>query len=1313
MDACWKFWVDVGGTFTDCIAIAPRGPSRRCKVLSSGRLRGTARWQQPPHLLHVDWPREMAPLVAGADVLAGYRCEFLGGQGETVATARVVRSGGATPIVELADFTPRLLAQSGLDPDPWDRAGFTVEFFSDELAPLLAIRLILGINPTQPIPRLDLRLGTTRGTNALLTRTGARTALLTTAGFADALEIGDQQRPDLFALDVRKTPPLYECVVEVPERLSAQGDVLRPLDQALTRQTLQRLVDAGIESVAVCLLHSYLNPLHERLIETLAQPLAFANVSLSHRCSPLIKFIPRASTTVLDAYLNPILQRYLRRIQGALTGDSQMLLMTSSGGLVGPDEFSGKDSVLSGPAGGVVGFSTVAREAGHWQAIGFDMGGTSTDVARCDGSVALQREIRKAGVVIQNPTLAIETVAAGGGSICGFDGQRLLVGPQSAGADPGPACYGRGGPLTVTDLNLWLGRLSPTHFPVPLDRTAVDQALAGRIAEIQATNGTVYTPTALASAYLAVANSHMAGAISAVSTQQGVDPRHYPLVAFGGAGGQHACGVADLLGCTQVLVHPDASLLSAFGIGHSAIQRIAQQHLDWPLDPDHIDRLIDVHRQLVETASRQLPPTPQSPTSHPKWIEQARLWIQVAGTDQSLTVDFTADRTAAQLRSDFWDHYHRRFGVRWDRPLRLMVLEVNLQVNPAPPATSPTDPQAADSEFSRVASGPQAIDFPNSTLWLEPNWVAERNRQGLVRLRRQPAAQAAGDPTAEWTFGAVDGDSPAHQGRDPLLLELFCHRMTEIATQMGLTLQATCTSVNVKERLDFSCAVFDADGNLLVNAPHIPVHLGAMSETVKSIQRHGGPFARHDVFVTNDPFQGGSHLPDVTVVTPVFLPTAATSDTKVDPVAAADTDRAAAEGTPQFWVASRAHHAEIGGITPGSMPPFAVNLEQEGVVLRNLRWFTAEGKINDEVEASLRSARFPSRSPETNLQDIQAQVAANRLGCQRLQSFVQQWGWPKVQAYCGHVQDSAAEHTRLLLRRLPAGTYTYRDQLDCGLQIQLQVTGDGDQWVFDFTGTDPARANNFNTNPAIVQSALLYCLRVMIAAPIPLNQGVLRPIRWILPPCFLNPLGSAGVAGAVVDSELPAVGGGNVETSQRIVDVVLGALQVAAASQGTMNNFLFGDHSFGFYETMGGGCGATAHAAGADAVHSHMTNTRLTDPEILETRYPVRLLEFRIRAGSGGAGQHRGGHGLVRRFLFLRPLQVSLVTNRRALEVPAPYGMHGGEAGQRGLNVWEDPSGRRTILPGSCQLEVQAGQIIEIQTPGGGGWGVPGPKKPT
>ncbi|MBL8892595.1 MAG: hydantoinase B/oxoprolinase family protein [Planctomycetaceae bacterium] len=1298
----WKFWIDVGGTFTDCIGISPQGHWSRVKVLSSSRLRCRLIRDQAPGLWRVETSTPLADKV-----LNNFTCSFLQPDGSTRASGTVMAYSAASESVQLKDLVPTGDA-SHSNPWPVLPDEITAEFSSNQLAPLLAIRLVLGIGAEEALPPIELRLGTTRGTNALLTRSGARTAFVTTRGFGDSLEIGDQQRPDLFALTVRKEKQLYATAIEVEARMSADGAIIEPLEVESVRHQLESLKQQGIESLAICLLHGYQNPQHELELAELARGFKFRNVSLSHVCSPLIRFVPRASTTVLDAYLNPILRDYVAEIETALGSHGRLLMMTSSGGLVPASQFSGKDSVLSGPAGGVVGFTTVAQQAGHQRAIGFDMGGTSTDVARLDGSVALQSETRKAGVVLQTPTLAIETVAAGGGSICSFDGQRLLVGPQSAGADPGPACYGRGGPLTITDMNVWLGRIRPELFPVPLQRSAIADSLSLMASDILKATGKDYSAKELALAFIQIANSHIASAIAAVSTRQGMDPREYPMVAFGGAAAQHVCGVAQQLGIETVLVHPDAALLSAYGIGHSDVRRIAQKQLSGPVDDAQLERI-----QSRELGELRLQALSRLPSAEPGSVTtRSRLAVQVSGTDQSLVMELPLDRviTAAELQRQFWAEFATRFGVRWERPLQLATLEVEVVVSETSNSAAPVD--AFDGEIDSLGQGPQMIDIPNSTIWLEPGWSAERNTSGVIRLRRCESIGTIPVPHKKSVSEKLNSVSSmnaadiqivprlmANTERDPVSLELYCHRLTEIATQMGLMLQATCTSVNVKERLDFSCAVFDQDGNLLVNAPHIPVHLGAMSDTVKGILRRGGPFSATDVFVTNDPFQGGSHLPDVTVVTPVFAANLETSHFEFD----ADVPWR----KPVFWVASRAHHAEIGGITPGSMPPFARCLEEEGVVLRNLNWTTATGELNPELAETLRNSRYPSRSPETNLADIQAQVAANALGRTRLQQFLFEWGWQRVSAYARHVQDSAAEHTLALLSRLTPGQFKFEDRLDCGLTIRLTATISTQGLTFDFSGTDPTCSNNFNTNPAIVQSAILYCLRVLIGAPIPLNQGVLRPIDIRIPSCFLNPLAentSSSLRG-VSDRDLPAVGGGNVETSQRIVDVVFGALQAAAASQGTMNNFLFGNAKFGFYETMGGGCGATPFGEGASAVHSHMTNTRLTDPEILEVRYPVRLLEFRRRPGSGGDGQHRGGDGMVRRFQFLEPVEVSLVTNRRSSLVAPPYGMAGGEPGLRGVNLWLRPGREPIELDSSCQLQVAAGDIVEIQTPGGGGWG--------
>lgn len=1262
--AGWQFSIDVGGTFTDCMAIEPSGTTRRLKLLSTGRLRARAASTDIGIQLSL-------PFEAEDGLFADFEARLFDSSGVTIGSARVLdfRAFSQTLILERTTF----------------QHVHSVELDCGQPAPVVAMRFLMGMPCHQQLQDVQLRLGTTRGTNALLTRQGAKTALLATAGFADALDIGNQQRPDLFALNIQKPKPLYQTARTVDERIDSEGEILRSLNKDSLEKELRLLREEGFQSLAVCLLHSYRNPTHELQVGELATALGFENVSLSHQVSPLIKYVPRASTTVLDAYLNPILQAYLSEIQSHLGDRSSMLLMTSSGGLVEPDQFSGKDSILSGPAGGVVGFADAARRAGYSKAIGFDMGGTSTDVSRLDGELALQNETRKAGVDIQTPVLAIETVAAGGGSICWFGGGRLQVGPQSAGAEPGPACYGRGGPLTVTDLNVFLGRVPESRFPFPLDRKAIELQLAEVLQQVQQETHLHYETQELARAFLEIADSHMANAVNTVSTRQGADPTDYVLVGFGGAAGQHLCGVADCLGIRQILLHPDAGILSAYGIGQAAISRTAQRSLLAPLNDDQVRRL----PSRIEALLQELPRKSDSDIL-------IRLQMCVQGTQQVLThlLDWNQRElwNATSISQAFWTQFQDRFGYRQQRPVELMDVTVECRNNTdryqadgfkletRTRSSSQTDCLLREEMvIGQVVTGPVVIAETHSTTYIAENWQAEILSDGQLLMRKNNGSVQ--DIVERSTVESV-----VHC--EPHRLELFHNRLTDIATQMGLVLQATCTSVNVKERLDFSCAVFDPAGNLLVNAPHIPVHLGAMSETVRHTIRLNPVVKQGQHFVTNDPFQGGSHLPDVTMVSPVFL---------------VDQD----SPSPDYWVASRAHHAEIGGITPGSMPPFSKRLVEEGVLLRNILVEETERTPFDEIQRTLSTATYPSRNVNDNLLDLQAQLAANRQGIRLLQELCEDWTPGVVAAYAGHVQDVAEQQIVNWLQQQQDGHYRFEDFLDVGLKICLDIEIVGNRMHFSFQGTDSASDNNFNTNPAIVRSAVLYCLRLLMDSNLPLNEGVLRPVEFDLPICFLNPVGDRNEL-SLDPCELPAVVGGNVETSQRIVDVVLGALQVAAASQGTMNNFLFGDETFGFYETIGGGAGATAKQCGASAVHSHMTNTRLTDPEILERRYPVRLVQFSIRQASGGAGKLTGGDGMIRKFQFLRPLTVSLVTNRRGtLERDCPYGMAGGLPGAIGENWKISPDGKRQRLPASCELKVEPGEIIEIKTPGGGGWGKP------
>jgi len=1289
-DDRWQFWIDVGGTFTDCIARRPDGGLLRRKVLSSAVTKGVAGKGTSREIL-VDAARNEPD-----GFWRGYQLRW---DGHCVSVVTESRSGSLNAPSTLAD-------------------GQGYELVSPEEAPILAIRLFLGLRLDQPIPPCAVRLGTTRGTNALLTRQGAKTGFVTTRGHGDVLRIGYQNRPKLFELAIKKPEPLFTDVAEIEERVAADGTILQPLDADQARGELERLKAAGIESLAICLLNAYAKPVNEHRLEQIAREVGFQEISVSTRVSPLMKLVPRGDTTVVDAYLNPILRNYVQRLSASLPG-SDLRLLTSAGGLVSAGGFTGKDSILSGPAGGVVGFSRVAQAAGFGQAIGFDMGGTSTDVSRFDGRYEYEYETQKAGVRIVAPMLAIETVAAGGGSICRWDGVKLVVGPESAGADPGPACYGRGGPLTITDCNFYLGRILAEHFPFPLDRTAVERRLeevanqspdqwSGYSAK-SALFG--YSPrplvgalSAIAEGFVRIANANMAQAIRSISLAKGYDPRDYVLVAFGAAGPQHACAVAAELGIRRILLHPDAGVLSALGMGLAEVTKHRTAGVYRILDGDAMRSVAEVLDDLTRQAVADL----AAEGAQSQSVNSSRaLDLRYAGTDASFTIAEPDDLDyAAALARE----HRRMYGYECSgRAIETVAARVSAthaaatglvgsrvceSWHPEPAGTRTmfaTGQSVAAAVFDRarlepgaLIVGPAILVEPLTTTIVDAGWQAQvmsggellltvvtELPQGDQRLRRRCPAPRSPAELRSPPAVALSGQP------DPVLLEVFSNHFTAIATQMGITLRNTAASVNVKERLDFSCAIFTADGDLVVNAPHIPVHLGAMGETVKRIIADNPQMQPGDVFVTNDPYRGGSHLPDVTLVTPVN----------------------SAAGQRLFFTANRAHHAEIGGITPGSMPPFSRNLAEEGVLIRNFKLLDAGLPRTDELRELLSSGKYPSRSPETNLADITAQLAANQQGVLDLRALVERYTEPVVLAYMRHIQDAAERKTRAALAQLRWRRQEYVDYLDDGTPIRVVVTTKGETATIDFTGTGPVSQGNLNANRAIVTAAVIYVLRLVVGEDIPLNQGVLSPVKIILPEGLLNPPERAR------PENCPAVVGGNVETSQRVVDVVLAALKLAAASQGTMNNVLFGDATFGYYETICGGSGATAEADGADAVHTHMTNTRLTDAEVLEARYPVRLREFSIRRGSGGAGQHRGGDGVIRRIEFLRPFTLSILSQRRG-PIP-PCGMNGGGPGALGRNtLWRN--GRSYPLAGAIQIDVEPGDILSLETPGGGGWGIPG-----
>lgn len=1302
-----EFWIDVGGTFTDCLMRTPDGQISTFKVLSSGVTKGRV-----TEVLGSRSFRDDARVGDSPRFWEGYAITLLKPTGEVLQSGRVVAFDKGT-----GSFTvdkPLDVASSGL---------VRYELKCGEEAPILAIRTAMKLRLDQPIPPVDVRLGTTRGTNALLTRRGAKVGFVTTRGFRDVLLIANQDRPRLFDLAIQKPEPLFAAVAEINERLDAKGEVLVAPVESQIREQLQTLKSAGCESLAICLLHAFANPKHELLVERIARELGFEDVSTSSRLAPLIKIVSRGDTTVLDAYLNPILRAYVTRLKTSLAGGPSaspgqgggtLKLMTSSGGLVDADRFTGKDSILSGPAGGVIGFSRVAQKAGFAKSIGFDMGGTSTDVSRFDGHYERELETMKAGVRVVSPMLAIETVAAGGGSVCGFDGVKLFVGPQSAGADPGPACYGRGGPLTITDVNFYLGKIVAIRFPFPLDHSAVDQRLTELCEQVaKSPLGRTFSPIELAQGFVDIANTTMARAIRKISVARGYDPAEYTLVTFGGAGAQHACELAKSLGMTTVLSHPYAGVLSAYGIGLADVRRLKERSVLKPLTADALIEVEPLFQDLQQVAHREVAAEGISPDLIDKPIRT--LELRYRGIEGTILVEEPSGSSATEQLKHYSQAYadrHRQlYGyVREGRPLEIVSARVEVVGRRADPVESPQQAVTRQPDPSKwvqttfnatphrtgvylreqlhagdIINGPAIICEPTSTVIVDPVFVAKILAGGEIVMELQ---QGTSSPTAVTS-------QTEELSADPVKVEIFNHLFASIAEQMGIALQQTSLSTNVKERLDFSCGIFSARGDLVVNAPHIPVHLGAMSETVRRILTDNPDLKAGDVFVTNDPYRGGSHLPDVTVITPVH-------------------DEATSELL--FVTASRAHHAEIGGIVPGSMPPFSKTLAEEGVLIRNFKLHSQHPSQNFEAELKslLASGAYPSRAVDDNLADVAAQVAANHTGVQQLRQLVDRQSWPVVKAYMGHIQAAASAKMRQALRGLlnPDATsalqprhsslssrhFSLTDHLDDGSAICARITIEGDEATVDFTGTGPVLDSNLNANRAIVTAAVLYVFRCLIRDDIPLNSGVLDPVKIILPECLLNPPAHADPA------QCAAMVGGNVETSQRVVDVLLGALGAAAASQGTMNNLTFGDGTFGYYETICGGSGATPTAAGADAVHTHMTNTRLTDPEVIERRYPVRIHEFSIRRGSGGAGRHRGGDGIVRKIEFLKPLRVSILSERRGPY--SPFGLDGGSAGELGKNQLQRHEGTHiSDLGGKVCMDVGSGDLLTIQTPGGGGYG--------
>jgi 5-oxoprolinase (ATP-hydrolysing) len=1249
-------------------------------------------------------------------------------------------------------------------------------------AAIQGIREILGIPSDAPIPTEQItavKMGTTVATNALLERKGDRTLLLITKGFRDALRIGYQNRPNIFARHIVLPEMLYERVIEVEERYTARGEELIPvqINEALIR-SLQSAYDDGIRSCAIAFVHGYRYPSHEQKIAALARDIGFTQVCVSHEVSPLMKLVSRGDTTVVDAYLSPILRRYVEQVAAELGKDEntthssvRLMFMQSNGGLIEADRFQGKDSILSGPAGGIVGAVKTSAMAGFDRIIGFDMGGTSTDVSHFNGEYERTFETEVAGVRLRAPMMSIHTVAAGGGSILSFDGYRYRVGPESAGADPGPACYRRGGPLTVTDCNVMVGKLQAAFFPavfgtegnLPLDTEIVQHKFATVAAEIREKTGNQRTPEQVAEGFLAIAIDKMASAIKKISISRGYDVTEYTLCCFGGAGGQHACSIAEALGMKRIFIHPYAGVLSAYGIGLADVRSLKEKAVEVELTNDAVPALEQMLSAL--SAEGQTEMTQQGIDA--SQIEVLlKVHLRYAGTDSALVVDFgnletLPDPTKAEgrgsraeglssakstnlratdkeqgfqspstetsvppvqegsessveqnllpsaslllpaqnshrcavLRERFEQAYHQRYGFTMpDKTLIVEAVSVEVvgqsgEIKEPMIASSKTEPlqpiatikiytkgnwhdtpvyQRHDLRPGDCITGPALIIEPTGTNVIEPGWRAQLTPQNHLILTKNDSPRANNEIESNASVIPSSSSTP-----DPVLLEIFNNLVRAIAEEMGITLQNTSYSVNIKERLDFSCAIFDQYGQLVANAPHIPVHLGSMSESVGSlIQAKGKTLKPGDAYVSNNPYNGGTHLPDVTVITPVFV-----SDSTV----------------PLFYVASRGHHADIGGITPGSMPPHSTTIDQEGILLDNVQ-IVDQGRFQEAKLLELLSAGdYPVRNPAQNLADLQAQIAANERGVQELHRMVEHYGLFTVQAYMQHVQDNAEESVRRAIDAVKDGSFTY--PMDDGSEICVKITIDHHNRSarVDFTGTSPQQSTNLNAPLAICKAVVLYVFRTLVEDDIPLNAGCLKPLEIVIPEgCLLNPRYPAAVVA------------GNVETSQAIANALYGALGVMAASQGTMNNFTFGNLEHQYYETICGGSGAGADFDGTDAVQTHMTNSRLTDPEVLEWRFPVLVEEFAIRPNSGGKGKHRGGNGVIRRIQFLESMSAAILSSHRAIP---PFGLAGGESGAIGHNYIVRRDGTIEPLKSCAEVQMHPGDVFLVETPGGGGYG--------
>ncbi len=1247
--------MDTGGTFTDCIAIDPNQKYKRLKVLSSGVIRGaiTRQLSSRTFQLQIQWPVDK-------DIFKDFDIHLL--------------DRGVKTKIQSIDLERSIVctykALKNVD-------ACAIEISSREEVPVFAARLITHTPLAEEFPIIEMKLGSTRGTNALLERKGARTAFITTKGFKDLLLIGTQQRPDLFALKIEKEEPLYSHVLEVKERISSDGNILTPLSQAEIQLLVIRLKKFRVDSIAIAFLNSYRNPAHELSLAQALIEAGFNYVSSSHALANQIKILPRAETTVANAYLAPIINEYLGNIHKGI-GNVDLKVMNSAGGLNKTTHFQPKDSLLSGPAGGVVGAANAAKRSSISKLITFDMGGTSTDVSLYNNRFDYRFESKVGQTKIISPSVSIETIAAGGGSICEFDGHRLTVGPHSAGASPGPACYGAGGPLTITDVNLLLGRLSADFFSIPVYKNRAEEALTKLCAKIQQATKKKIKRYVLLESFLQIANEKMADTIKMVSIQQGHNPGDYTLLSFGGAGGQHACALAEMLEMKKILIPYDAGLLSAYGIGHAKIERFEEKLILNSLDRE-LSTLEKTTSQLFQIGKQKLLQEDFSEADITN--EKKLIFLRFKGQETTLEIEFESIENIFRLfrkkYASIYGHWIKNREIEVESIRVILCVKAELEKNIAgrlkkyKPKAQAKSTYLDNGKIAKInvfeweqltagatIAGPAIVASKNSTTLVEANWNFKLDKSNNAILLRK-----SGGKSDKTRFSHVAS------------LELFSNRFTSIAQEMGAMLQRTSFSVNVKERLDFSCAVLDAKGYLIVNAPHIPVHLGSMGVCVREVMKRIN-MKEGDVVITNHPAFGGSHLPDVTLIKSVFYNRKLIG-----------------------FVANRAHHAEIGGMKPGSMPVDATCLEEEGVIIAPT-FLIKSGKPRwKEIEKIFLTAKYPTRSIHENIADLNGALASINLGEKNLKELCVRFGATTVTNQMIELKNYATELLKQKMRSCKKQSFQATEYLDDGSRLKVKINFRSTKLTFDFSGSAKIHPQNLNATEAIVQSVVLYVLRLWVDKPIAMNEGLMQNVKLILPKSLLNPFIDFMAETKV---KLPAVVGGNTEVSQRLTDTLIKAFELSACSQGTMNNFLFGNDKLGFYETICGGTGAGNGFDGADAVHSHMTNTRITDPEILELRYPVRLNRFEIRKNSGGKGKWKGGNGAVREIQFNEKMEVNILSQHR---IEKPFGGMDGQPGKRGEQIHTSRAGKITQLKGMAQLTVKAGEKITIKTPGGGGWG--------